>query len=157
MSKAALFPGSFDPFTIGHDSVVERSLKLFDRVVIGIGENSSKNYLFSMEERLDFIKTVAVKWGDRVDVVSYKGLTTEYCRKNGLHFIIRGIRNSRDFQYEKEIAGMNLILDQDLETVMIVSSPEYVVINSTIVREIYRNKGDISRFLPKGAKLPKQE
>ncbi|MEQ8324139.1 MAG: pantetheine-phosphate adenylyltransferase [Vicingaceae bacterium] len=154
MAKAALFPGSFDPFTIGHDSVVERSLKLFDRVVIGIGENSSKNYLFSIDQRLAFINSVAEKWGNQVEVVAYSGLTTDYCRKHELKFIIRGIRNSRDFQYEKEIAGMNMLLDPELETVMIVSAPEHVVINATIVREIYRNNGDVTPFLPLGSKLP---
>ena len=156
MSKTALFPGSFDPFTLGHEAVVERSLRIFDRVIIGIGENSSKNYLFSIDQRMDIIKQAVARWDSRVEVLSYKGLTTDFCRQQSVKFIVRGIRNARDFEYEKEIEGMNKMLDANIETIMIMSAPEHVVINSTIVREIYRNRGDIAQFLPKGVKLPKQ-
>ena len=156
MSKTALFPGSFDPFTLGHEAVVERSLGIFDRVIIGIGENSSKNYLFSIDQRMDIIKQAVARWDSRVEVLSYKGLTTDFCRQQSVKFIVRGIRNARDFEYEKEIEGMNKMLDAKIETIMIMSAPEHVVINSTIVREIYRNRGDIAQFLPKGVKLPKQ-
>ena len=154
MAKSALFPGSFDPFTIGHYSVVERALKMFDRVVIGIGVNSSKTSLFSIDQRMQYINSVFHDLSDRVEVVSYQGLTIDYCLQNDLQFIIRGIRNPRDFIFENEIAGMNHTLSRDVETVFLASHPEHAVINATIVREILRNGGDVSKFIPAGTTLP---
>ena len=155
MAKSALFPGSFDPFTIGHYSVVERALDLFDRVVIGIGINSNKKYLFSVEQRLEYINNVFHDKADRIEVISYHGLTVDYCLQNDLQFIVRGIRNSRDFLFENEIAGMNHKLNTEVETVFLASHPEHAVINATIVREILRNGGDVSKFIPTGTTLPK--
>jgi pantetheine-phosphate adenylyltransferase len=154
MATSALFPGSFDPFTIGHFSVVERALGMFDRVVIGIGVNSSKNYLYTIDQRTVYIKSVFKKMGDRIEVVSYQGLTVDYCLQNKIQFIIRGIRNTRDFVFENEIAGMNNTLSRDVETVFLASYPEHAVINATIVREIIRNGGDVSKFIPAGTTLP---
>ena len=154
MAKSALFPGSFDPFTIGHYSVVERSLSMFDRVVIGVGVNSSKKTLFSIDQRLQYINSVFHNLSDRVEVVSYQGLTINYFLENDLKFIIRGIRNPRDFTFENEIAGMNHSLSRDVETVFLASYPEHAVINATIVREILRNGGDVSKFIPAGTTLP---
>ena len=149
-----MFPGSFDPFTIGHYSVVQRALSMFDRVVIGIGVNSSKNYLFTIEQRKEYINSVFKDLSDRVEVVSYSGLTVDYCRENGIKFIIRGIRNTRDFVFENEIAGMNHTLNSTVETVFLASYPEHTVINATIVREIIKSGGDASGFLPPGVRLP---
>jgi pantetheine-phosphate adenylyltransferase len=154
MAKSALFPGSFDPFTIGHYSVVERALNMFDRVVIGVGINSNKNNLFSIDQRLEYINSVFLDMSDRVEAVSYQGLTVNYCLQNDLQFIIRGIRNSRDFIFENEIAGMNHTLSREVETVFLASHPEHAVINATIVREILRNGGDVSKFIPLGTTLP---
>ncbi len=154
MGKKAIFPGSFDPFTRGHEAVVRSALKFFDHVVIGIGVNSKKQYLFSLEDRLDFIKQVFADEGDKVKVESFDGLTVDYCRDNGIDCIVRGLRNMRDFQFEYEIAHMNRSLNEDIETIFIATLPEHSAINSTIVREIYRNGGDVSAFIPKGSKLP---
>jgi len=150
-----MFPGSFDPFTLGHESVVNRALKIFDKVVVGIGVNSRKSYLFSVDDRIKFIKDVFLKNPDRVMVDSYSGLTVDYCRSNKISFVIRGIRNSRDFLFENEIAGMNRVMNADIETLFLASNPEHAMINASIVREIYRNGGDVSEFLPKNAVLPK--
>ena len=155
MEKVALFPGSFDPFTLGHQSVVNRALTIFDKVVVGIGVNSRKQYLFSVEDRVKFINEVFVNQSSKVEVVSYSGLTVDYCNSNKISFIIRGIRNSRDFLFENEIAGMNLTLNADIETILLASYPEHSMINANIVREIYRNGGDVSEFLPANTALPK--
>ena len=155
MENIALFPGSFDPFTLGHESVVVRALRIFDKVVIGIGVNSRKNYLFSVEDRIQFVNEVFSQHSDRVNVDSYSGLTVDYCNLNKISFVIRGIRNSRDFLFENEIAGMNRVLNSNIETVFLSSYPEHAMINANIVREIYRNGGDVSEFLPANAILPK--
>lgn len=154
MAKSALFPGSFDPFTIGHYSLVERALNLFDRIVIGVGVNSNKNHLFTVDQRLDYINRVFKDKSDRVQAVSYQGLTVDYCLQHDIHFIVRGIRNSRDFLFENEIAGMNHSLSDEVETIFLASHPQHSAINATIVREILRNNGDVSKFIPAGNKLP---
>ena len=154
MGKQAIFPGSFDPFTRGHEAVVHGALKLFDKVVIGIGINSGKKYLFSIEQRIEFIKQVFKNHTQNVEVVSYEGLTVDYCKGNQIDFIVRGIRSSRDFQFEFEIANMNRGLNDKIQTVFLASAPEHSAINSTVVREIHRNGGDVSQFLPEGSQLP---
>ena len=155
MGKQIIFPGSFDPFTIGHEAVVRSSLKLFEKVIVGIGINSGKQYLFSIEERKSFINQVFQDVKGRVEVVSYEGLTVDYCKKNEIGFIVRGIRNSRDFVFENEIASMNRSLNSSIETIFLASLPEHSAINSTIVREILKNGGDVSSFIPKGVQLGK--
>lgn len=152
MTKA-VFPGSFDPFTLGHESVVRKALKLFDKVIIAIGVNSNKQYLFSLNDRIDFIKKLFNDEKD-VEVVSFEGLTVDFCRKNNVSFIVRGLRNTLDFQFEYEIANMNRKLSPETETIFIAALPEHSAINSTIVREIYKNGGDVSSFLPAGSILP---
>lgn len=149
MNKIALFPGSFDPFTLGHYSIVQKALPLFDKVVIGIGENSTKSYLFSLEKRIDFIKK-SFSSNNKVEVCTYSNLTIDYCKKIGANFILRGLRNSQDFIFEQNIAQMNHKLAPEIETIFLVTDPEYSPISSTIIREIYRNNGDISSFVPKG-------
>lgn len=155
MEKKAVFPGSFDPFTKGHEAVVRKAMNLFDKIVIGIGVNSNKNYFFTLEQRLEFIREVFRKDAHRVEVVSYEGLTVKFCKDHQIGFIVRGLRNSQDFQFEFEIANMNRNLDPGIESVFIASLPEHSAINSTIVREILRNGGDATPFIPSGVKLPK--
>ena len=154
MGKRAIFPGSFDPFTRGHEAIVHSALKLFDKIIIGIGVNSSKQYLFTIEQRVEMIRTVFADEKDSIEVLAFEGLTVDYCQKNKIGFIVRGLRNTRDFQFEYQIANMNRALKGGIETVFLATMPEYSAINSTIVREIYRNGGDVSSFLPEGMKLP---
>jgi pantetheine-phosphate adenylyltransferase len=154
MEKKAIFPGSFDPFTKGHEAVVRKALPLFDKIVIGIGVNSNKKYFFTLDQRLNFIKQVFRHDLDKIDVMSYEGLTVNFCQEQQIGFIVRGLRNGLDFQFEYEIANMNRNLNPSIESVFIASMPEHSAINSTIVREILRNGGDVSTFIPVGAKLP---
>ncbi len=152
MKKIAVFPGSFDPFTIGHENIVRRALPLFDEIIIALGENSQKKYLLSLEKRKSIISSV-FKDDAQVKVTSYKGLTVNYCTANNANFILRGIRNSKDLDFEQAIAQMNKKLDDSIETIFLVNAPEYSAINSSIVRDIYVNGGDVSEFLPKGISL----
>ncbi len=147
MIRKAVFPGSFDPYTIGHHDIVSRSLAMFDEVVIAVGINSTKKYLNTLEERLDNIKSI-YKEEPKVIVDTYQELTISYCKKIGANFVLRGLRNSVDFNYERNIALMNLDLDASIETIFLISSPEYSHINSSVVKEIILNGGDASQFLP---------
>lgn len=154
MERIAIFPGSFDPITKGHESIVRRALPLFDKVVVAIGINASKKYLFNIEDRLSWLKEI-FKDEPKVTVETYTILTVEYCRSIGAGFIIRGLRNSVDFNYEKSIAQMNWALDSKIETIFYLTTPDLSAINATIVRDIYVNGGDISSFIPSSIKLPK--
>lgn len=145
--KRALFPGSFDPFTNGHLDIVERGLVLFDELIIGIGENSSKSTLFSIEARIDAIKK-SILHLPAVRVVTYKGLTVDACYNLECGFILRGIRNSADWQFEHPISLMNHSMNVEIETVFIASKEQNIKLSSTIIREIFRNGGDISNFVP---------
>ncbi len=145
--KKAIFPGSFDPITKGHESLVLRGLELFDEIIIAIGSNSNKKYMFSIEERIDFIKKTFEN-DPRVKVESYKGLTTEYCKKTEAKFILRGLRTSADFEFERAIGQINRDMSPELETVFLITSAELSAISSSIVRDILVNKGDASQFLP---------
>lgn len=149
MSRKALFPGSFDPFTRGHESVVRKALPLFDKVVVAIGQNSSKQSYFELEKRSQWIRQAFAN-EPKVEVDHYSGLTVDYCLKNDCQFIIRGLRNTSDFQYESSIAQMNEALQPQVTTVLLVCDPRYAAINSTIVREIHRNGGNIDQFIPEG-------
>jgi pantetheine-phosphate adenylyltransferase len=144
--KKAIFPGSFDPITLGHFDIVNRGVTLFDEVIIAIGENSSKEYMFSLEERKQFIETT-FKDNPKVKVVSYQGLTTEFCKKIGVNFILRGLRNPADFEFEKAIAHTNRQLSE-VETVFLLTSTQTSFISSSIVREIIRLKGDYKKLVP---------
>lgn len=154
MNKIAIFPGSFDPITTGHVDVVLRALPLFDELVVAIGINTQKKYLFDLEMRLEWIRQV-FKGHSKVKVESYEGLTITYCKNRGANYILRGIRSSADFEYEKTIAHLNNAMEPGLETLLILAKPELSSISSTIVREIIIGKGDISKFVPKEVVIPR--
>ncbi|TVR77100.1 MAG: pantetheine-phosphate adenylyltransferase [Saprospirales bacterium] len=145
--KICVFPGSFDPITSGHVDVVKRSLPLFDRVVVAIGINSQKKYLFSLEQRLNWLEEV-FKDEPKVEIGRFEGLTVKYCKEIGARYLLRGLRNASDFDYEKTISQLNQIIGEDLETIFLISRPEFSHISSTIVREIMKAKGDATPFLP---------
>lgn len=148
--KIALFPGSFDPITIAHVDILKRSLPLFDRVVVGIGLNSSKQNFLSAEKREEIVKSIFTAYTN-VDVQLYEGLTVDFCRKINAKYMVRGIRSASDFEYERAIAQINQTMMPDVETILLLSKPEYSAISSTIVRDILRNNGDVSPFVPKEA------
>jgi len=148
--KIALFPGSFDPVTKAHVDIIKRSIGLFDKLYIGIGDNSSKKGLLSIEKREQMMRAVFEN-EPKIHVVAYEGLTVEFCKSIGAAYMIRGIRTVSDFEYEKAIAQMNHSLAPDIESIFIVSKPGYSSISSTIVREIMRHNGDVSQFIPKEA------
>ena len=148
MSKICLFPGTFDPITLGHVDVINRALPLFDKIVVGIGINTSKKPMFDEEQRLEWIRQI-YKDEPKIVAVSYDGLTVDFCKTIGAHFILRGIRYVSDFEYEKTIADANRALDKTIETVFLTGEPKYTSVASTIVRDIIKNNGDASHFLPK--------
>ncbi|AOR27614.1 phosphopantetheine adenylyltransferase [Formosa sp. Hel1_33_131] len=149
--KKAIFPGSFDPITLGHVDIINRGVTLFDEVIVAIGENSSKNYMFSLEERKRFIENT-FKDNPKVSVVSYSGLTTDFCKEIGVEFILRGLRNPADFEFEKAIAQTNRHLST-LETVFLLTSAQTSFISSSIVREIIRFDGDYQKLVPNSVRV----
>ncbi|HRY32912.1 MAG TPA: pantetheine-phosphate adenylyltransferase [Bacteroidales bacterium] len=152
MNKIAVFPGTFDPVTRGHEAIVRKALLLFDQVVVAIGENSTKSAAFPLEKRLQWLKQVFSD-SPAVQVETYAGLTVDYCLARGASFIIRGLRSALDFEYEKHIGLTNRILQPSVETVFFLAAPEHIAINATLVREIIRNGGDASLFIPEGLTL----
>src|SRR6476661_6397066 len=146
----ALFPGSFDPVTKAHVDILRRSVGLFDKVIIGIGLNSTKQPFLNPQTRQEML-TAVFENEPKVEVQTYEGLTVEFCKKVGANYMIRGIRTVSDFEYEKAIAQMNHALVPEIESIFIVSKPGYSSISSTIVRDIMRNNGDVRQFLPKEA------
>lgn len=152
MSNIAVFPGSFDPFTRGHESIVKRVLPLFDYVIVAIGINSHKNYFFPLEKRKLWIQNVFA--GEKkVMVESFNGLTIDFCRKAKAKYIVRGLRTTTDLEFEKAIAQMNKTMADEIETLFILPTPELSAINSTIIRDIVRNGGDASSFVPPAVDL----
>ena len=151
--KKAIFPGSFDPITLGHVDIIKRGVTLFDEVIIAIGENTSKNYMFSLEDRKRFIEAT-FKDNPKVSVVSYSGLTTNFCKEIGVDFILRGLRNPADFEFEKAIAHTNRHLST-LETVFLLTSAQTSFISSSIVREIIRFDGDYQKLVPNSVVVKK--
>ena len=148
MKRIALFPGSFDPFTKGHEDIVLRGLRLFDEIIIAIGYNSGKNQrYFPIEVMMKQINKTFEKYPN-ISVQTYAELTAEYARKNNAHFLLRGLRNTTDFEYENSISQVNRNLNQDLETVFLITSPQLAAISSSIIREVHRYGGDVSSFLP---------
>ncbi|MFS0490807.1 pantetheine-phosphate adenylyltransferase [Leadbetterella byssophila] len=147
MKRVAFFPGSFDPFTKGHEDIVRRGLKLFDEIIIGIGTNSAKKRYFEIPEIESAIKR-AFQDDERVKVVHYDDLTATVAQQYGARFIIRGLRNTTDFEYENTISQVNRQLVADLETVFLITSPEFAPISSTIVRELHKFGADISSYIP---------
>ena len=146
--KTAVFPGSFDPITIGHVDLVRRAIPLFDKIIVAVGINSQKKYLFDLEQRMTWLEAVFAN-DDSVEVDSYEGLTAHFCQKRNAQYLLRGLRNASDFDYEKTISQLNNIVGDGIETVFLISQPAYSHISSTIVREIIRGRGDASSFLPK--------
>ncbi len=151
MKRKAIFPGTFDPFTIGHYSLVKRSLELVDEIVIAIGVNDTKKTYFPLDKRIDMIRSL-YKGDNRILVGTYDGLTVDYAKETGSNFIIRGIRSVNDFEYEKTIADMNRNIS-GIETIVLFTEPELTHISSTIVRELLRFGHDVSQFIPKGMSL----
>ncbi len=147
MQRICLFPGTFDPVTLGHVDIINRAIPLFDKIYVGIGINSSKSPMFSAEQRMEWFKEI-YKDEPKVESVTYDGLTINYCKVIGANFILRGIRYVSDFEYEKTIADANRTLDKDIETIFLTGEPKYTSVASTIVRDILRNGGNASPFLP---------
>lgn len=145
--RICLFPGTFDPVTLGHVDIINRSLPLFDKVIVAVGTNSSKATMFTPEKRLEWIQKI-YKNEPKVEGAVYEGLTVDFCKKIGAKFILRGIRYVSDFEYEKTIADANRTMDKDIETIFLTGEPKYTSVASTIVRDIIRNGGDASPFLP---------
>lgn len=152
MERICLFPGTFDPVTLGHVDIINRALPLFDKIYVGIGINSSKSPMFSAEQRMHWFSEI-YKDEPRVQSVVYDGLTVNYCRIIKAGFILRGIRYVSDFEYEKTIADANRTLDKNIETIFLTGEPKYTSVASTIVRDIIRNGGDASPFLPEAVNI----
>ncbi|SFW14782.1 pantetheine-phosphate adenylyltransferase [Chitinophaga sancti] len=147
MQRIALFPGSFDPITLGHTDIIDRALDLFDEIVIGIGTNSSKTPMFSLEQRMQWIRDIYAHT-PKVKVLTYAGLTAKFCEETGARFILRGIRGVVDFEYEKAIADVNRMMDNKLETVFLSCTPKYSTIASSLVRDVLKYGGDATPLLP---------
>jgi pantetheine-phosphate adenylyltransferase len=147
MQRICLFPGTFDPVTLGHTDIINRALPLFDKLVIGIGRNVNKVPMFSEQQRLQWLRDI-YKNNAKVEAVAYDGLTIQCCKDVGANFILRGIRYVNDFEYEKAIADMNRSLSDDIETIFLTCLPQYTSVASTLVRDVLKNYGDVSRFLP---------
>ena len=153
MSKIAIYPGTFDPITFGHIDVIKKSLKLFNKVVVGVSDESNKNYLFSSHERIEIVKKALFKDiklnRKKIKVVSFGSLTTDLCKKYKSNIILRGLRAVSDFEYEFQLAGMNRKLNQNIETIFLMSDVENQIISSRFVKEIVKLKGDIKKFTTK--------
>ncbi len=147
MQRICLFPGTFDPVTLGHVDIINRAVPLFDKIIVGIGKNTIKAPMFSARQRLNWINEI-YKNEPHVEGAIYEGLTVDFCKKVKAKFILRGIRYVSDFEYEKTIADANRTLDKSIETIFLTGEPKYTSVASTIVRDILRNGGDASHFLP---------
>jgi len=156
MQRICLFPGTFDPLTLGHVDIINRCLNLFDKIIVGIGINTTKEPMFSGEQRLLWIKEI-YKDQPKVDASLYEGLTVNFCKEVGARYILRGIRYVSDFEYEKAIADMNRSLDGHVETVFLTCLPQFTSVASTLVRDVLRNGGEVSQFLPAPVNLSIQK
>lgn len=148
MPNICLFPGTFDPVTLGHVDIINRALPLFDKIIVGIGINAAKKPMFSNEQRMEWFNQI-YKDTDKVECRVYEGLTVKFCREIGARYILRGIRFVSDFEYEKAIADANRTMDKSIETIFLTCEPQYTSIASTIVRDILKHHGDASQFLPR--------
>ncbi|MBG0781532.1 MAG: pantetheine-phosphate adenylyltransferase [Bacteroidales bacterium] len=152
MKKIAVFPGSFDPITLGHESLVLRALPLFDEIIIAIGINTLKTYFFPLEKRRSWIEKVFKDY-PKIKITTYKGLTVDYCRKVNAQYILRGLRTSADFEFERSVGQVNKKLYPEIETVFLLTTPELTAVTSSVIRDVVRNNGDASQFVPKGVDL----
>ncbi len=150
--RIAVFPGSFDPVTIGHTDIINRGLSLFDEIIIAIGINTAKNYMFELQKREQWLNEL-FKGHKQVKVQTYKGLTVDFCKKAGAGFILRGVRSVSDMEFERSVAAMNKKMDPNVETVFLFSDPAVTAVSSTIVRDIIRHGGDATQFLPATIKI----
>ena len=149
--KKAIFPGSFDPITIGHVDIIKRAMKVFDEIIIAVGDNTDKKYMFTKEKRVEFVKQTFNNYNS-IKIESYNGLTVDFCKKNNTEFMIRGLRNPADFEFEKSIALTNRKMT-DIETIFFLTSPENSFVSSSIVRDLIRNSGNYKLFIPAGVTL----
>jgi pantetheine-phosphate adenylyltransferase len=147
MQRIAIFPGSFDPVTKGHESIVLRAIPIFDKIIVAVGINAEKAGFFSVENRVKWLKNVFAEH-PTVSVDTYTGLTVEYCKKNNVNYILRGLRTSADFEFERSIGQINKQMYPTIETVFLLTTPEHTALTSSIVRDIIRNNGDVSAFVP---------
>ncbi|MFW5792847.1 MAG: pantetheine-phosphate adenylyltransferase [Bacteroidota bacterium] len=156
MKKIALFPGSFDPITKGHESIIRRAITLFDKLIIGLGVNNEKKGFFPIEQRKNWIIEV-FKDEPKIEVQIYDGLTVDYCEKVNAKFLLRGLRTSADFEFERSIGQVNKQLHPDIETIFLLTAPEHTALNSSIVRDVLKYGGDVSKFVPEAVNkdLPK--
>jgi pantetheine-phosphate adenylyltransferase len=147
MKKIAVFPGSFDPITRGHESIVRRALPVFDEIIVALGENIEKKSYFPLDNRLKWLKQV---FSDepKIRVIKYSGLTVDFCRKMKAEYILRGLRTSADFEFERTVGLMNKAIFPAIETVFLLSAPEYAALSSSVIRDILKNGGDASNFVP---------
>jgi pantetheine-phosphate adenylyltransferase len=152
MNRTAVFPGSFDPFTVGHEALVRRALSLFDKIIIGVGENTEKKSLFSIEMRMKMISKT-FEGEERVVVSRFRGLTVDFCRRQKAGYILRGLRTAADFEYERAMGHMNRNIAPEIDTVFFLTNTEHTPVNSTIVRDIIINGGDASQFVPAVIKI----
>ena len=152
MERIAVFPGSFDPLTRGHESIIRRALPLFDKIIVAIGENAEKKHFFSLEQRVEWLNLV-FNQESGIEIRKYTGLTIDFCRQCGARYILRGLRTSVDFEFERGIGQMNKYMFPEVETVFLLSGPEFSSLSSSIVRDIIRNGGDASQFIPEGIRL----
>ncbi len=148
MEKIAVFPGSFDPITVGHESIIRRALPLFDKIIIAIGYNADKQGFFSVETRKKFLEKVFEN-ETKIQIETYTGLTVDFCKNHKVKYLLRGLRTSADFEFERSIGQTNKVLSGDIETIFMLTEPEHTFINSSVVRDILRHKGNVEHFVPK--------
>ncbi|MHC1778479.1 MAG: pantetheine-phosphate adenylyltransferase [Lentimicrobium sp.] len=154
MIKRAVFPGSFDPITRGHENIINRAIPLFDEIIVAVGLNIEKKGHFKVEDRINWIKDVFA-YSPKIKVASYSGLTVDFCQMVNATYILRGLRTSADFEFERTVGQVNKKLHPDIETIFLLTTPEFTSINSSIVRDVYKNGGDVRLFIPDAVVLPK--
>jgi len=152
MKNIAVFPGSFDPITRGHESIIRRALPLFDKIIIAIGENPEKLSYFPLEKRIQWLEQIFAG-ESRIEIQTYNGLTVNFCHAVDAKYILRGLRTSADFEFERTIGQVNKVIFPEIETVFLLTIPEYTALSSSVVRELLRNGGDVDKFVPEGIDL----